>query len=199
MRHATVSRADAARTRLVALVALALLLGLLGSVISAPQPARADESEGLFSLLDQARNGEGRSSFERVAALDAVALEWAASMAASGANGSTWGVQPPESVAAQPAPAPEAATSPDPQPSVIDREPSRAPTPLPSPSATPSLSATVEPSASATPDPAPSPSDPASVVSGSTAGALVALAVLAALVAVAGALVLRRRGSRARH
>lgn len=85
MRHATMVGADAPRTRPVVLVALALLLGLLGSLISAPQAARADESGVIFSLLNQARNGEGRSSLERMAALDAVALEWAKTMAASGA------------------------------------------------------------------------------------------------------------------
>uniref|UniRef100_UPI00272C932E CAP domain-containing protein n=1 Tax=Microcella sp. TaxID=1913979 RepID=UPI00272C932E len=80
----TITGADAPRTRPVVLVALALLVGLLGSLISAPQAARADESGVIFSLLNQARNGEGRSSLERMAALDAVALEWAKAMAASG-------------------------------------------------------------------------------------------------------------------
>ncbi|MFP5289568.1 MAG: CAP domain-containing protein [Actinomycetes bacterium] len=80
----TITGADAPRTRPVVLVALALVLGLLGSLISAPQAARADESGVIFSLLNQARNGEGRSSLERMAALDAVALEWAKAMAASG-------------------------------------------------------------------------------------------------------------------
>ena len=83
MRHVTIPGADAPRTRSVVLVALAVLLGLVGSLISAPQAARADEGV-LFSLLNQARNGEGRSSLDRVAALDAVALEWAKAMAASG-------------------------------------------------------------------------------------------------------------------
>lgn len=85
MQHATIMGAGAPRTRPVALVTLALLLGLLGSLISVPQAARADESGVIFSLLNQARNGEGRSSLERMAALDAVALEWAKTMAASGA------------------------------------------------------------------------------------------------------------------
>lgn len=84
MRQVTITGADAPRTRPVVLVALALLVGLLGSLISAPQAARADESGVIFSLLNQARNGEGRSSLERMAALDAVALEWAKAMAASG-------------------------------------------------------------------------------------------------------------------
>lgn len=84
MRQVTVPVPDAPRARRVVLVALALLLGLLGSLVSAPQAARADESGVIFSLLNQARNGEGRSSLDRMAALDAVALEWATAMAASG-------------------------------------------------------------------------------------------------------------------
>ncbi|KQV24786.1 CAP domain-containing protein [Yonghaparkia sp. Root332] len=85
MRLVTIPGADAPRTRSALLVAFALVLGLFGSLIAAPQPAHADESGVLFSLLNQARNGEGRSSLERMAALDAVALEWAQAMAASGA------------------------------------------------------------------------------------------------------------------
>lgn len=281
MRHATIPGADAPRTRRVVLVALALLLGLLGSLISAPQAARADESGVLFSLLNQARNGEGRSSLDRMAALDAVALEWATAMAASGtlshnqalrdqipggwsfigenvargypsgstmhegwwnsnghranmlgdftdvgiaflsAGGSTWGVQvfarygaslPPYSAPApapapaQPAPAPApaqaapppaqpapaAAASPDPQPSVIDPEPSRAPTLLPSPSATPSASA--EPSAPPSAEPS-APSAPGEETSTSSPWPIVGVVVLGLLLgaAVAAALLVRRR------
>ncbi|KRF31075.1 CAP domain-containing protein [Yonghaparkia sp. Soil809] len=272
MRLVTIPGADAPRTRSALLVAFALVLGLFGSLIAAPQPAHADESGVLFSLLNQARNGEGRSSLERMAALDAVALEWAQAMAASGAlshnqslgsripggwsfigenvargypsgeamhqgwwgssghranmlgdftdvgiaflsaGGSTWGVQvfarygaslppysapaPAQPAPAQPAPAPPAAAaSPDPQPSVIDPEPSRAPTLLPSPSATPAPSGTREPSPSAEPSASPvsDPEDAAS--SGAMAVGLIALAVLLAAAAAAAVLLLRRRGA----
>lgn len=75
---------DARRSRGIVTVALALLLGLLGAVLAPAQSARADEGGTIFSLLNQSRNGQGLGSLERMAALDATALDWANRMAAAG-------------------------------------------------------------------------------------------------------------------
>lgn len=77
-------RADARRAPAALAAALAFVLGLLVALVAPAQPARADEAGTLHALLNQARNGQGLGSLERMAALDQAALDWARSMAASG-------------------------------------------------------------------------------------------------------------------
>lgn len=74
---------DARRTPTALAVALALVLGLLGAVVAPAQPARADESGTISSLLNQARAGQGLGPLQRMPALDSVALDWANRMAAA--------------------------------------------------------------------------------------------------------------------
>ncbi len=81
--HRSHPATDARRTPTALAVALALVLGLLGAVLAPAQPARADESGTIASLLNQTRAGQSLGPLQRMPELDSVALTWANSMAAA--------------------------------------------------------------------------------------------------------------------
>ena len=91
------SRPDSRLGRRLRVMTTTLVVALAALIFAPATPAFANESETIYSLVNQSRASVGLGALHRNSAMDAVALNWASQLAASGqlAHNPSYSVQIP--------------------------------------------------------------------------------------------------------